>query len=208
MSFSAELTRARDAAGLSQRAAADVLHQLGVTVSERSLAGYERNEREPDLSKQRAILSALESFAHSGVRPDPSGSTVPQLIRDPVYDIEAGAGDGGFLVKENPTGFVDPPYAMSSPSRRVAWVGVRGDSMGSRYAKGTVIPVLLFDTPPRDVREDDVYLIRIEGAVQVKRLQRLSGGRIRIISDNKRYPVEELKLDDGVDFEVIGRVLA
>lgn len=59
----------------------------------------------------------------------------------------------------------------------------------------------------QDISEDDVYHIRLEGAIQIKRLQRRPGGRIRIVSDNDAYEDYDIVLDDGVDFAVLGRVL-
>ena len=79
--------------------------------------------------------------------------------------------------------------------------------MGERYKKHSLVPVAKFDRPASDISADDVYVIRLEGAIQIKRLQRLSGQRIRVISDNDAYPNEVLQLDEGIDFKIIGQVL-
>ena len=80
--------------------------------------------------------------------------------------------------------------------------------MNRRYRKQSLVPVLKFQSETTDIQEDDVYLVRLENAVQLKRLQRLPNQRIRVISDNEAYPNTVLQIDQDVDFEVLGRVLA
>jgi len=84
---------------------------------------------------------------------------------------------------------------------------VKGDSMGEKYKKLSLVPVAKFTEPVEDFAADDVYVIRWDGAVKIKRLQRLSGRRVRIISDKDAYPNEVIELDEGTDFAIIGRVL-
>jgi len=84
---------------------------------------------------------------------------------------------------------------------------VIGDSMGGKYQKHSLVPVAKFSDPVEDFSADDVYVIKHDGAIKIKRLQRLSGGRIRIISDNDAYPNEEIDPDDGTNFKILGRVL-
>jgi phage repressor protein C with HTH and peptisase S24 domain len=134
-------------------------------------------------------------------RPVSAGQT------DPIYGLQASMGDGTYALQEDPIGHVNGPEAMSRPGKDVFWVFVRGDSMGEKYQKHSMVPVLRFPEPELDIKQDDVYLFRLEGAIQIKRLQRLSGQRIRIISDSDSYPNETLQLDEGIDFEILGRVL-
>jgi phage repressor protein C with HTH and peptisase S24 domain len=77
--------------------------------------------------------------------------------------------------------------------------------MRGTLQKNSLIPILKLDDPK--LRQDDIYLFRLEDAVQVKRLQRIEGDRILIISDNDAYENRTLALDDGIDFEILGRVL-
>jgi len=126
---------------------------------------------------------------------------------DPIYNTEASAGAGSFKIEEEPSGRVPVSQSLSRPGQEVFWMPVRGDSMGDEYQKNTLIPVAKFDPTWTDIAEDDVYLFRLERAVQIKRLQRIEGDRILIISDNDAYENRTLALDDGVDFEILGRVL-
>lgn len=54
---------------------------------------------------------------------------------------------------------------------------------------------------------DGIYVVRLDGHILVKRLQLLPGGRLIISSDNPAYKPYEIKLDDGVDFAIIGKVV-
>ncbi len=130
-----------------------------------------------------------------------------EIARDPILGIAASAGDGSFEISEEVVGYVTGADAVSRPGRSVFWIFVRGDSMGKTFQKHTMVPVLRFTETLQDVQEDDVYFFRLEGAVMLKRLQRLPGGRIAVISDNEAYPRYEIQLDEGIDFEVLGRVL-
>lgn len=67
------------------------------------------------------------------------------------------------------------------------------------------IDLLKLDDPV--FQQDDVYLFRLEDAVQIKRLKRIEGNCILIISDNDSYRDRTLTLNEGIDFEVLGRVL-
>lgn len=221
--FGERLQKARKKAGLSQEQAARELSERGVDVSSRSIGGYERGEFEPDDEfKKKAILEVIEGIAYSDLQSGAfhvspwKGQQGRYLAgRDPIYgtagsarpgtdaeDTDAGGRIGGHVI-----GYVDGPEAMSRPGREIFWVYVQGDSMGETYRKHSVVPCLKFEEAAGDIREDDVYVFRLEGAVQIKRLQRLPGQRIRIKSDNPHYDDVEIAVDDGLDFEVLGRVL-
>jgi len=127
--------------------------------------------------------------------------------RDPIYPTVASAGDGSFEIKGDPIGYIEGEDALSRPGREVFWMPVRGDSMADTLPKGGLVPVRRFDPTWTELREDDVYLFRLEGAIQIKRLQRRPGARIRVVSDNDSYDDFDIPLDDGTDFEILGRVL-
>lgn len=127
--------------------------------------------------------------------------------RDPIYPAVASAGDGSFDIDEDLIGYIEGKDALSRPGRDVFWMPVRGDSMDDTLPKGGLVPVQRFDPTWTELREDDVYLFRLEGAIQIKRLQRRPGARIRVVSDNSNYDDFNIALDDGVDFEILGRVL-
>ncbi|WP_274999975.1 LexA family transcriptional regulator [Pseudomonas juntendi] len=60
-----------------------------------------------------------------------------------------------------------------------------GDSMSGTFADGDA---LLVDRGISEVRTDAIYVFTLEGDLYIKRLQRLIGGQLRMISDNPIYP--------------------
>lgn len=60
-----------------------------------------------------------------------------------------------------------------------------GDSMSGTFADGDA---LLVDRGISEVRTDAIYVFTLDGDLYIKRLQRLTGGQLRMISDNPIYP--------------------
>lgn len=60
-----------------------------------------------------------------------------------------------------------------------------GDSMEGTFRDGDA---LLVDRGITDIRTDAIYVFTLDGELFIKRLQRLTGGSLRMISDNPVYP--------------------
>ncbi|MFQ6574232.1 S24 family peptidase [Pseudomonas sp. UM16] len=60
-----------------------------------------------------------------------------------------------------------------------------GDSMAGTFNDGDA---LLIDRGITEVRTDAIYVFSLDGDLFVKRLQRMTGGGLRMISDNPLYP--------------------
>lgn len=70
-----------------------------------------------------------------------------------------------------------------------------GDSMSGTFADGDA---LLVDRGISEVRTDAIYVFTLDGDLYIKRLQRLTGGLLRMISDNPIYPpitIDESMID-------------
>jgi len=70
-----------------------------------------------------------------------------------------------------------------------------GDSMYGTFADGDA---LLVDRGITEVRTDAIYVFALDGDLYIKRLQRLTGGQLRMISDNPVYPpiiIDESMID-------------
>ena len=80
---------------------------------------------------------------------------------------------------------------------------VRGDSMDPTITDGDFV---LIDRSQRQVVVGNIYALRIENAVMVKRLQPMGDRRIKVMSDNKLYESYELDLGTG-DIEIIGQII-
>ena len=77
-----------------------------------------------------------------------------------------------------------------------------GDSMRPIYNPGDP---LLVDTGVNEVTSDGIYFFRVESEGYVKRVQRIPGEGLRILSSNPAYESWTIKAE--MDFEVLGRVL-
>lgn len=81
-------------------------------------------------------------------------------------------------------------------------VTVRGDSMYPTLQDGDLMLVDCQVMEPRD----GIYVFQMEGDLLVKRLQRLPGGLLSVISDNPRFPPFTVNPNDScLDFAIIGR---
>lgn len=72
-----------------------------------------------------------------------------------------------------------------------------GDSMNGTFRDGDS---LLVDRGITEIRTDAVYVFTLDGDLFIKRLQRLAGGSLRMISDNPVYPAIMI---EGADLEKI-----
>ncbi|MGS0736142.1 XRE family transcriptional regulator [Pseudomonas sp. GG8] len=72
-----------------------------------------------------------------------------------------------------------------------------GDSMDGTFRDGDS---LLVDRGITEIRTDAVYVFTLDGHLFIKRLQRMTGGSLRMISDNPVYPAI---LIEGADLEKV-----
>lgn len=127
----------------------------------------------------------------------------------PLYNVEASAGHGSYVETEE---------VASRLAFRRDWINneihanpsnlhliyVRGDSMQPALESGQV--VMVDTSAAHDAIRDGIHVIQIDGSVLIKRLQRLPGNKIMVMSDNKIYPSFEADLKSG-DIKIIGRVI-
>ncbi len=79
-----------------------------------------------------------------------------------------------------------------------------GESMEPSIRSGDI---LLVNVSDQRVRIDGIYVLRLDGVLLVKRLQRLPGNVIKVSSDNAVYGPYEITADTLDDFAVIGPVV-
>lgn len=77
-----------------------------------------------------------------------------------------------------------------------------GDSMKGMFNSGDP---LVIDIGIKAVDYDAVYFFRVAEEGFIKRLQRIPGEGVRVLSENKKYDSWTIK--SGMDFEVFGRVV-
>lgn len=153
-----------------------------------------------------------------------SGSSTPgsEVIHIPQYRISglinkegasrAYSGSGArLLLRDQPgvitdlrvtTEWLDKNAHGFSSEKNLCIVTAFGDSMRPMFNPGDP---LLVDTGVNAVLFDSVYFFRIDGEGFVKRLQRIPGEGLRVLSSNQSYDSWTIKAD--MDFEVLGRVI-
>ncbi|WP_147694004.1 XRE family transcriptional regulator [Vogesella mureinivorans] len=220
---------ARTALGVSRNEAANV---VGVSLS--TFQAWEAGEREPDATKLSALarhyglaaewvlFGAGPMLAASGVPAaasagnaqavvDTRGNPVDlsEFVFIPRYNLKAAAGHGAVVDDETPMfsmafrRYWVENYLHAYPAD-LAVISVKGDSMEGVLNNKDVILLNTADNQPTS----GLYVLRVEGDLIVKRVQRLPGGTLRVISANDAYPTFEVDLNSPpADFDVIGRVV-
>lgn len=119
----------------------------------------------------------------------------------PEYNVRVSAGHGEYQGIEVVKQELQIPKQWLPDNGKVGLVKVEGDSMWPTIAHGDFVGVEFSS----GYTSDGLYLIRVEDAAFVKRLQK-EFNLIRIISDNPQYREMTVSPDDGSDFGLIGRV--
>lgn len=121
-----------------------------------------------------------------------------------MYDIEASAGTGHlpgaeaiecvmlFDTRQLEAEGLDPSQLMGAR--------VRGDSMNNTLRNGDRVIIDRTHRTP-----DGVFLLRMGDELRIKRVQRVAGGALMLISDNPVYERELLGPEDAAGIEIIGR---
>jgi phage repressor protein C with HTH and peptisase S24 domain len=133
-----------------------------------------------------------------------------EFVMIPRLDVHLSAGNGHEqveidLVKDNPQAFRSEWIRlMRLKPAKLAAMRAAGDSMEPTIHDGDS---LLVDTSQTNVVDGKVYALWYDGGERVKRLFRLPGGGLRIVSDNARFPTVEVASGYAEHVRVIGRVV-
>jgi phage repressor protein C with HTH and peptisase S24 domain len=120
-----------------------------------------------------------------------SGSVV-ELVNVPVLSVEASAGHGALAEMESKCsqfGFEEAwlRRLTSSKASSLSIISVSGDSMEPTLHDGDDVLVDLGDAQAR--LRDGIYVLRMDGALNIKRIAIEPKGRlISVVSDNPSYP--------------------
>lgn len=91
---------------------------------------------------------------------------------------------------------------ITSP-KNLSFITGYGDSMEGTFFNGDI---LLVDRGVHDVKVDAVYVYALDNELFIKRLQRLPGGNVKVISDNQNYESYVLTDRQRQDIQVLGRI--
>lgn len=126
----------------------------------------------------------------------------------PRLDVQASAGSGMMAFHEETVDFlafqtswlrlrhINPAYAQV--------ITARGDSMEPTIRNGDL---LLIDTSIVTAQDNALYIVVFDDMVVVKRVHRRMNGSILLISDNDRYPPEEVSANHVSNVHIAGRVV-
>jgi phage repressor protein C with HTH and peptisase S24 domain len=159
------------------------------------------------LEKQIRELSPPPSdFMNNLAAPSP---VLSSEVRLPIMRVVASAGHGSSVLKEEIKEQMTLSSALMRGLRLTAGetylMYARGESMEPLIKGGEL---LICSTAERHLKgQDGVYVVRLEGDVLVKHVQRLPGNRVRIFSENRNYEPFEVALNDGIDFAILSKVL-
>ena len=148
---------------------------------------------------------------HTDTPQPPATDDTPQegCIVYNLLDIQAAAGAGCFNT--------DYPQVVTQISVSEEWavrelgpgytnlhlITAKGVSMSPTIEDGDV----LFVKPIQQLDYDGVYVIAMDGTARVKRLQRLSGDRLAVISDNKLFQTEIFQGEAMNTITICGQVI-
>lgn len=161
--------------------------------------------------RERRILARYFQVPETylGGPPDDPLAAFGELVPVAKVPVRASAGPGSIPGDESakPYFAFDPLWLKSltgSPASKLSVIRVEGDSMAPTLSAGDDILVDLADAGER--LRDGIYVLRVDGALLVKRLAiHPVGRRVTVQSDNPAY--SDLP-DCGLDeIECIGRVI-
>jgi len=143
-----------------------------------------------------------------GPAPGPIAKTAGPVVV-PLFDLGASAGPGAFARDEHPAAHLafDPKWLRrltGGDIDQLSIIRVEGDSMVPSLGDGDEILVDRGDAADR--LRDGIYVLRLEGALMVKRLAlNPAARRVSIISDNEAYP--SWPDCDPASVDIVGRVV-
>ena len=145
------------------------------------------------------IAQGLSEYKVSDAVNEPQGgyTTNADYAKVPIYDVGASAGHGSLIENEDQTGIVSLStnylYQLGVSRKDAAIIHVVGDSMEPTLSSHNPI---LIDMSVNNVVADGIYVLRINDAVHVKRLQANIDDSIEIISDNSVYKTFNVNTDE------------
>lgn len=126
----------------------------------------------------------------------------------PRLDIEASAGDGRLAGSDDPLEYLAFQRGWLKGRginpERARILTARGDSMEETIRDGDV---LLVDTSIDRIRDNAIYVVVYGDMVLVKRVHGRLNGSLQLISDNPRYPPEEVTSAEVDQLNIAGRVM-
>lgn len=205
------LTQTREKVGLTRAEVAKAVN-IGTT----TLQQWEMGNREASietLERLAKLYKTSPQFLIFGeISPPASDDSNDEEYEDVlVYDVLASAGVGSVIFEENISCRLKFPTWWFAERRlspaKVIGLYTKGDSMEPTIPDNSL---LLLDRSQTHISDGKIYVVRADDELYVKRIKRIIGGGIELISDNPHYKTRELtkdRLSNQGFFEVIGQVV-
>lgn len=181
----------------------DIANILGVT--KQSVWNFEKQDKLPQKHKR-----TLEEKFNCIIQDTNDSMPDNDIIEIERIYIKPECGNGSELMTEP---YIEPfkisrqsisTYLRCSSPDNLKLFQATGDSMDPKISDGDW---LLVDVGRRDANISGIYIFMANGLYRCKRLNMTLDGRLEVKSDNKKYDVEILSPDSGVEINIIGRVL-
>jgi phage repressor protein C with HTH and peptisase S24 domain len=132
-----------------------------------------------------------------------------EFVLVPRYGLRASAGEGRPVGEEGGSQIGEIAFESEWMRRNFgragqgfAMVDVAGDSMESTLWDGETVVI---DLQQHELVSGGIYLLRDGDELLVKRLQRLIGGAVEVVSDNRAYRSQVV--DDRGQLQILGRLV-
>ena len=135
---------------------------------------------------------------------------VPEgFILVPHYEVQASAGNGSLVHSEQIVDYLAfkadwVRNTLGVAQKDLALISVKGDSMEPGLSNEDLI---LVDMRRNRVEDNAIYVLQLNDALLVKRIQHKLDGSLHVMSDNKLYDTEIVSADHAADLNVLGRVV-
>lgn len=190
-------------------------------VSSKMIALYAAGSSEPTIGKLQALAEGSHTnlaWLAAGVGPVNEGDADYPLAENletagyvhvPRYEVSASAGGGAVIHSEQIVDHLSfksewVHNALGVSVKDLALINVKGDSMEPTLSEGDVI---LINMSTQGVEDNAIYVLRFNGVLLVKRIQRKLDGSIVVKGDNPVYEPEVVKGDLVEMLNVVGRVV-
>ena len=133
-----------------------------------------------------------------------------RYVAIPRLNIAASAGGGALAEHAQVVEYLafDADFVRTRLRRdpkHLVLIEARGDSMEPTIRDGDILTVDV--SPDQSLQSSTLYVIRIDEALLVKRLDRRIDGSIIVHSDNLRYPPETVPRDLRAELHILGQVI-
>ncbi|MEP7004942.1 MAG: S24 family peptidase [Sphingomonas bacterium] len=156
--------------------------------------------------RDRKLLASYFRVDEAVLGGPPSDAIIPPSAQVRRLDIAASAGPGVLAEDDRALGseYFDPRllHSLGVRADRSAALRAKGESMAPTIEDGDLM--LVDESDRRISARDGIFVIRIDGALMVKRVAHF-GEVLKITSDNPDFPVMLPRRSDSI--EIVGRVV-